>query len=93
MHLKSNHNQPTAENAQQLPHCPWSLTGVTYPLVRQSTAVAGACVVVVVVVALVVVVAAFVVVVGAFVVVVVVVAANATISDCADDGTLAPLSC
>ena len=27
----------TVEKAQQDPHCPWSLTGVTTPLVRQST--------------------------------------------------------
>jgi hypothetical protein len=29
--------QPVVENAQQLPHCPWSLTPVTAPFDLQST--------------------------------------------------------
>ena len=31
-------NAPVDENAQQLPHCPWSFTGVTAFRVRQSIA-------------------------------------------------------
>jgi len=34
---------PVDENDQQLPHWPWSFTGVTAAFVRQSTALGSAC--------------------------------------------------